>query len=164
MISVEVIFFVIVLVLWVLCKQYTPIYTNEQHGLLVSCLWSCGCLVIVLCLLLYWLCSIMMAGWGWHHQDSSVRMAASRWTAVELFLCCHYVGFVSTLHLCFSYCWWLCNCGSIVVVVVLPCHMVYSLFVKLAWWRQSHSCCSFVMVNYWWLCPGLFGILVTLWC
>ena len=49
------------------------------------------------------------------------------------------------------------------VVVVLPCHMVYSLFVKLAWWRQSHSCCSFVMVNYWWLCPGLIDILVALW-
>ena len=29
--------------------------------------------------------------------------------------------------------WWLCHCGSFVIVVALPCHMVYSLFVKLAW-------------------------------
>ncbi len=86
---------------------------------------SCGYFATILGLLLYWLCSIMMAGQGWHHQDSSVRMSVSRWTEVEVFLFCHYVGFVSTLHLCFSYCWRLWNCGSIVVLLVLPCHMVY---------------------------------------
>ena len=29
--------------------------------------------------------------------------------------------------------WRLCYCGRFVIVVALPCHMVYSLFVKLAW-------------------------------
>ena len=140
-------------------QQFTQMNNMDYWSVVFD---SWGYFAIVLVLLMYWLYSIIMAGQGWHHQDSSIRMAASRWTEVEVFLLCHYVGFVGTLRLCFSYCWWLCNCGSIVVVVVLPCHMVYSLFVKLAWLRQSHSCCGFVMVDYWWLCPHLFGTLVAL--
>ena len=31
--------FAIMLVLWVLCVQYTPIYTTQQYGLFVCCLW-----------------------------------------------------------------------------------------------------------------------------
>ncbi len=58
--------------------------------------------------------------------------------------------------------WQLCHCGSFVIVVALPCHMVY-FFYKLAWWRLSDSCCIFVMVNYWWLCPDLFGVVVASW-
>ena len=39
MMTVEVIFFVIMLVLGMPWVHYTPIYTNEQYGLLVCCLW-----------------------------------------------------------------------------------------------------------------------------
>ena len=92
---------------------------------------SCGYFAIILVLLVYWLYSIIIAGQGWHHQDSSIRIAASRWTEVEVFLFVFML--VLSVH---CICSFLIVGGFVIVVVLLFwwfCHVIWFTLCLLNW-------------------------------